>query len=448
MLKHVKIDANGRYRYRRRVPQALQATLGVTEFIKVLGKTEREAIAAYGPYHHFVERQIAMGKTNGDTKSLVEIKEDLRTFFQAHHLDQFSSGRTEDEETSRDVYADDIINNYVRDPVTGHPEDITVADRAMVMALRNGIEAVRADPTITDAFKHYLKENVNPDPYKREQQLTNFGRIEREALAVWRVDLPLTKITRQDAKALRNSLLDRMKPSSAKRQINNIKAVVAFGCREFQVPFNDAFMSMTYPKQAVEDREKRLPLPDDIIAAMYVELTGGADLSDLWTLIHHTGAQNAELLSLEIRHIKVNHKVPHVVIEATDTRSLKDGWRKREVPLVGRALKVAQRIVAQAEGRQFAFPKYAQTSRHDLFSANTMKRLRKHTKDPRHTLYSLRHSLKDALRDADVSLDLQEAILGHSTGSGSQANYGSGHSLERKRAALLKVFGSADATSL
>ena len=59
-----------------------------------------------------------------------------------------------------------------------------------------------------------------------------------------------------------------------------------------------------------------------------------------------------------------------------------------------------------------------------------------------------RHSLKDALRDADVSLDLQEAILGHSTGSGSQANYGSGHSLERKRAALLKVFGSADATSL
>jgi len=47
-LKHVKIDANGRYRYRRRAPQVLQATLGITEFIKVLGKTEREAISAYG----------------------------------------------------------------------------------------------------------------------------------------------------------------------------------------------------------------------------------------------------------------------------------------------------------------------------------------------------------------------------------------------------------------
>jgi hypothetical protein len=442
MLKHLKIDENGRYRYRRRVPKTLQATLGVTEFVKVLGKTERDAIAAYGPYHNFVERQIRVAKSSGDAKSLVQIKDDLRTLFQAHQLDQFSGGRTEDEQTARGVYADEIVNRYVRDPVTGYPEDITVEDDAMVRALLSGLEAVAAEPTITDAFKVYLTENVNPDPYKRDQQVTNFGRIEREALAVWRVDLPLTKITRQDAKALRDSLLARMKPSSAKRQMNNIKAVVAFGCREFQVQFNDAFMSMTYPKEAVEDREKRLPLPDDIIEAMYVELQGNADLSDLWALIHHTGAQNAELLSLEIRHIKVDAKVPHVVIEATDTRSLKDGWRKREVPLVGTALKVAQRILREAEGRQFAFPKYAQTNRHDLFSANMMKRLRKHTKDPRHTLYSLRHSLKDALRDADVSLDLQEAILGHSTGSGSQANYGKGHSMERKQGALLKVFGA------
>lgn len=97
-LKHVKIDANGRYRYRRRVPQTLQVSLGNTEFVKVLGRTEREAIAAYGPYHHFVERQIAMGKTSGDTKSPLEIKEDVRTIFQQHNLDQFRSGRTERDE--------------------------------------------------------------------------------------------------------------------------------------------------------------------------------------------------------------------------------------------------------------------------------------------------------------------------------------------------------------
>jgi hypothetical protein len=421
MLKHVKIDANGRYRYRRRVPKLLQATLGVTEFIKTLGRTEREAIGAYGPYHHLVEQQIAMGRAGGTFKSPIETKGVIKAFFQFHKLDAFSSGRTENEQTSREAYADEITEKYHRDSITGHPLDVTPEDNALLAALYGGIEAVVAEPTLKDAFKEYLKEKALSDPYKRQKQINNFNRIERDALAVWHADLPLNRITRQNAKDLRDHLLTRMKPDSVKRQINNIKAVVAYACREFEVPRNDVFLDLSYPKEALEDRERRLPLSSDIIEAMYEELKG-------------------DVVLLEIRHINVDAKVPHVVIEATDTRSLKDGWRKREVPLVGRALEVAQRIIGDAEGRQYAFPKYAQTNRHDLFSANMMKRLRKHTKDSRHSLYSLRHTMKDALRDADVSLDLQEAILGHSTGSGSQANYGSGHSLERKQGALLKVF--------
>jgi hypothetical protein len=440
MLKHVKIDTNGRYRYRRRVPKALQAALGVTEFIKTLGRTEREAIAAYGPYHHLVEQQIAMGRAGGTFKSPIETKGVIKAFFQFHKLDAFSSGKTENQQIAREAYADEIIEKYHRDPITGHPLDVTPEDSALLAAMYGGIEAVAAEPTLTDAFKLYLKEKPILDPFKRQKQINNFNRIERDALAVWHADLPLNRITRQNAKDLRDHLLTRMKPDSVKRQINNIKAVVAYACREFEVPRNDVFLKMELPKEALEDREKRLPLPPEIIDAMYDELKGDTVLSDVWTLIHRTGAQNAELLSLEIRHINVDAKVPHVVIEATDTRSLKDGWRKREVPLVGGALEVAQRIVGDAEGRQYAFPKYAQTNRHDLFSANMMKRLRRHTKDTRHSFYSLRHNLKDALRDAEVPLDLQEAILGHSTGSGSQANYGSGHSLERKQAALLKVF--------
>ena len=440
ILKHVKIDANGRYRYRRRVPKAIQATLGVTEFIKTLGRTEREAIAAYGPYHNLVEQQIAMGSAGGTFKSPIETKGVIKAFFQFHKLDSFSSGKTENEQTAREAYADEIIEKYHRDAITGHPEDVTPEDNALLAALYGGIEAVVAEPTLTDAFKEYLKEKALADPYKRQKQINNFNRIERDALAVWHADLPLNRITRQNAKDLRDHLLTRMKPDSVKRQINNIKAVVAYACREFEVPRNDVFLDLSYPKEALEDREKRLPLPPEIIDAMYDELKGDTVLSDVWTLIHHTGAQNAELLSLEIRHINVDAKVPHVVIEPTETRSLKDGWRKRDVPLVGKALKVAKRIVEEADGRQFVFPEYALTSKHDLFSNKMMKRLRRHTEDPRHSLYSLRHTTKDALRDADVSLDLQNAILGHSTGGGSQANYGSGYSLERKQAALAKVF--------
>jgi len=85
-----------------------------------------------------------VAKSGGGAKSLVEIKDDLRTFFQAHQLDPFSRGRTEDEETARGVYADEIVNRYVRDPLTGDPQDMTVADEAMVRSLLSGIDAVAA----------------------------------------------------------------------------------------------------------------------------------------------------------------------------------------------------------------------------------------------------------------------------------------------------------------
>ena len=50
-MKHVQIDQNGYYRYRRRVPEAAKAFVGKTEFVKVLGKTESEALSHYGDVH-------------------------------------------------------------------------------------------------------------------------------------------------------------------------------------------------------------------------------------------------------------------------------------------------------------------------------------------------------------------------------------------------------------
>jgi hypothetical protein len=314
VLKHVKIDANGRYRCRRRVPKTLQANLGVTEFIKTLGRTEREAIAAYGPCHHLVEQQITMGKLDGTFKSPIETKVVIKAFFQFHKQDPFISGKTENGQTSREAYADEMIEKYHRYPITGHPDDVTPQDNALLTALYGGIEAVVAEPTLTDAFKLYLKDRALVEPSKRQKQINNFNfnRIERGALAVWHADLPLNRITRQNAKDLRDHLLLRMKPDSVKRQINNIKAIVAYACREFEVPRNDVFLKLEFPKEALEDRERRLPLSSDVIEAMYEKLKGDVALSDVWTLIHHTGAQSAELLSFELRHINVDAKVPHL----------------------------------------------------------------------------------------------------------------------------------------
>ncbi|MGJ8590168.1 MAG: hypothetical protein ACSHXW_18845, partial [Yoonia sp.] len=58
-MKYLKFDPRGQYRYRRRVPKELAKVLGKSEFVKVLGHDEEEALKEYLKYHRFVERLIS-----------------------------------------------------------------------------------------------------------------------------------------------------------------------------------------------------------------------------------------------------------------------------------------------------------------------------------------------------------------------------------------------------
>ncbi len=67
-----------------------------------------------------------------------------------------------------------------------------------------------------------------------------------------------------------------------------------------------------------------------------------------------------------------------------------------------------------------------------------MKHLKAHTSDSKHVAHSYRHGLKDMLRDADVSKELNDFITGHSSGDVA-GDYGSGPSLEKRYEALTKI---------
>ncbi len=62
-LRHIQRDTNGSLRYKRRVPKSIQPLFGGKQyFIKVLGRTEAEALVSYGPYHKHVETLIRLAK--------------------------------------------------------------------------------------------------------------------------------------------------------------------------------------------------------------------------------------------------------------------------------------------------------------------------------------------------------------------------------------------------
>jgi integrase len=68
-----------------------------------------------------------------------------------------------------------------------------------------------------------------------------------------------------------------------------------------------------------------------------------------------------------------------------------------------------------------------------------MKRLRKVVKDPKKSIHSLRHSMKDALRNSGCPDELGKALLGHADGSVA-ARYGSGYTLDVLRQAMEKAW--------
>ncbi|UWR33755.1 tyrosine-type recombinase/integrase [Sulfitobacter sp. W027] len=439
-LKYVKLDENGRFRYRRRVPKSLHRALGKSEFSKVLGISEREATLAYGEYHRDVERQIALVNSTGEITTPLEHQEHIKSFFRLNGLAQDGPGATTDEKTARREYSEEILNKYPLIEETGTYEGVSEADSRLVAALRLGVDTVQSEPTVTDAFNLYLKEKKNPDPFKQRKNVNNFRRVEDHALVAFGSNLPITKIKRSHARALRDRLLKRMKPASARRQINNIKAAINYAAREYDLAECTCFRSLEYPEASTAPRDLREPLPTDIIDNMYEALQSHSTLLEIWTLMHHTGAQNAEILGLHMDEISVGDEVPYIHIKPNSSRGVKDSARIRKVPLVGnRALKVAKDIRARETGLGEAFPKFAKPRSHDNFSNQLMRILRRFTSDRRHGVYSLRHNMKDALRAKDIPLELQNAILGHSLGSGAQANYGSGYSLQKKYDALLSV---------
>ena len=68
-----------------------------------------------------------------------------------------------------------------------------------------------------------------------------------------------------------------------------------------------------------------------------------------------------------------------------------------------------------------------------------MKRLRTVITDKKLTMHSLRHRMKDKLRNTGCPEAISLAILGHSTNTVA-ANYGSGYALEVMREALVRVW--------
>jgi integrase len=135
----------------------------------------------------------------------------------------------------------------------------------------------------------------------------------------------------------------------------------------------------------------------------------------------------------------INLETQSLLIRPNELRALKTKGSDREVPLSPEAL---ARLTMRIEGLSDADPvfvRYSAKRGNDRASAMLMKRLRTRIKDNKKTIHSLRHTMKDGLRNTDCPEHLSRAILGHSENSVA-ANYGKGYALSVMRRAMESVW--------
>lgn len=438
-MKYLNEDKRtGGFNYRRRVPKQLAKRVPQKFFIKLLGKTQSEALMNYGAYHAYVENLVALAKNGATGLSPREQSERLTAMLKSWGADPDSSGLDDNERTWREVAADKLIDQY-QDELTGEYVGVPEEDAVIARALISGAPKGELGTTITDAFKFYLSENALTDPQKLKKQQQKFKRAELQLLSVVGSDILVSDLTKEHVRKWRDMrLLEGVQPSTVRRERSNISTVISTAISELNAGHTNPFFGMKLPKSVGNRSKERDALPSDVLVNVYNELEEKPDLLNIWTLLDFTGARPSEIRMLRVSEVVLEHAVPHVIIQEWEDRTLKTGWSERLVPLVGDALRVAQKVVrGRNDTTAFLFPSYASGGGDDRLSQALNRRVRKFTKNPKHVTYSLRHNMKDRMRAAEVFGDTQKAIEGHAYGSGQDASYGGAVSLEQKQGGLL-----------
>ena len=226
-----------------------------------------------------------------------------------------------------------------------------------------------------------------------------------------------------------------MKPSSVKRYITVVRAAVNYVIAEHTLNIPNVFNRLKI-KGATATAEDRDPISDQDLSAALPWFQDDPVAMAIFTALTDTGARLSEIVGLEVQDIDLQQRC--LIIRPNTVRRLKTLGSKRTIPLSQSALELLQEHRIGKEDYEPLFADYARLRGNDAASAMLMKRLRRTITDKKVTMHSLRHRMKDKLRNTGCPEAISMAILGHSANTVA-ANYGSGYALEVMRKYMEKV---------
>lgn len=421
--KYVFRRPNGSYRYKRNVPKDLRSVIPKQTLYRQLGRTYDEMVKRLPLVHSEIEALFDLEKRTLPSERALRIVQERIGGWKA---DAFEQGAIE---YGWDIYEefDDLAFELEgRIPENVHEQ---IANASMLK------EAYSLKSALDDyyAFK-CPKGEENRDLRNRTQRLSEYL-----LLCLGKVKFQTRKIDelkRSDANALRDYLLKLMSPNSVVRNIGVVKAALNYAIREHDLDIRNVFEGLIVQGSGA-GKSDRLPMSDEDLLALEAKCKEIEPASAILTVLTDTGARLGEVVGLEVRDVDLEEGALH--IRPNSIRRLKTKSSERSVPLSPRSKSKLIKFMENTADSEPVFTKYARQRGSDAASAMMMKHVRKITDDKKITLHSLRHRMKDKLRNSGCPEHLSMAILGHSSNSVA-ANYGSGYAKDVMREALQKVW--------
>ncbi|WP_027168348.1 DUF6538 domain-containing protein [Mesorhizobium sp. WSM3224] len=306
----------------------------------------------------------------------------------------------------------------------------------------------RPDDKISDALNLYFSEIARDELRTKSPDQRKRWKAKRQMSVALFIELvedkPMTLITRDDARKVHKYWLDRVAPeqgpgdrsaSTGNRNMGNLRTLYAAYFRHFGFPEQkNPFADLSFSDKS---KRSRAPFPTEWIRDKILAPGGLAKLNDqargIVLAFVETGCRPSELANLHADVIHLDHEVPHISVEPRedpeDPREIKTESSVRKVPLVGVALEVFKK---HPEG----FPRYK--DREAQLSATVNKHFKKQMLFPtnRHTVYSLRHSFEDRMKNARFDEELRRMLMGHAI---HRPKYGEGGDMKMWREELMKI---------
>ena len=422
--RYVFRRANGSFRYKRNVPLHLRALIGKATLYRQLGDSYKEAMQNLPLVHARIEALLEGKKEKSARDRSIEIirgalGDEVADMVLANAVPEYSEIEDALNELGKALHKQKLPSEIVEQVYSGKLRQEVI--------------------TLETVLKDYVA--YKSDTPKAEKEITQrVERLRKDMQHIYGKQklkyVSLSDISRQDANDLRDHLLSRVSANSAVRMLGVVRTAINHAIVEHSLNIPNVFTNLRI-KGAGASKLDRLPLSDTQVVHLETAYSNDITAWALFVCLRDTGCRVSEIAGLRVKDCDTDKEC--LIISPTPWRTLKTNNSQRSVPLSPEAIKALEEVSQGKDPEAPLFPQYAKERGGDNCSAMLMKRLRTIITDKKLTMHSLRHRMKDKLRNTGCPEAISMAILGHGSNTVA-ANYGSGYALDVMREHMEKVW--------